>query len=228
MRAAAIIPAYNEAKTVGDVVRTVAASKMFAEIVVVSDGSTDDTSRIAKEAGATLVHEMPWKHGKGAAMGHGVMHADAEAVCFFDADLRGLTVEHVRLLLEPVLAGERYMNVGLRDRGPFWTALMKALPLVGGERALRREIFDAIPEIYLHGFKVESALNYFCRVNGLPYGTVVLPGLGIVRKIAKVGWLRGLRQYLGMWLQVATAMLQVRLAAREFRERGTHMSHKHR
>ena len=227
MRTAAIIPAYNEAKTVGDVVRAVVASKMFDEIVVVSDGSTDATSKVAKEAGATLVHEMPWKHGKGAALGHGIMHSDAEVICFFDADLKGLTVEHVKMLLDPVIHGRSYMNVGLRDRGPFWIAVMKLSPLVGGERALRREIFDMIPERYVGGFKVESALNYFCRVNGLPYGMVVLPGLGIVRKIAKVGWLRGIRQYAGMWAQVFWAMFLVRRARQEFRERGMHMSHKH-
>jgi hypothetical protein len=227
MRAAAIIPAYNEEKTIGEVVATLVGSKAFGEIVVVSDGSKDGTARVAREAGATLVHEMPWKHGKGAAMGHGVIHTNAEVVCFFDADLKGLTTAHVAAILGPVVNGERYMNVGLRDKGPVLTGIAAHLPLVGGERALRREIFEAIPEKYLHGFKVESALNYFCRINGLPYGIAVLSGLTMVRKFTKVGFFKSIGQYARMWYQVIVAMIQVRLARREFRERGTHMSHKH-
>jgi len=227
-RTAAVIPAFNEERTVSDVVRTVAGSGLFDEVIVVSDGSADRTAERAREAGATLVHELPRNHGKGAALAHGVMHTDAEVVCFFDSDLKGLTAEHVRLILEPVTSGQRYMNVGLRDRGPFWTPLAMRLPLVGGERALRREIFDVIPERYLHRFKVETALNYFCRANGLPYGLVVLPGLGIIRKMQKVGFWNGLKEYVIMWTEVAWAMVQVRLVRAQFREMGQHMGHKHR
>lgn len=226
-RAAAIVPAYNEAKTAGDVIRTLVASGEFAEIIVVSDGSTDGTAAAARAAGATLVHEFSKNRGKGGALGHGVMHTDAPVICFFDADLVGLTVDHVRKVLGPVIEGKRYMNVGLRDRGPFFTAIAKLLPLVGGERALRREIFDAIPSRYLAGYGVESALNWTCHVNGLPYGWTVLEGLGIVTKPRKVGFLRGFVGYARMWLEVATMMVAVRLARREFAERGTHMSHHH-
>ena len=227
MRTVVVVPAYNEEKTVGGVVAAVKSSGLFKEIIVVSDGSKDGTAKAARAAGATLVHEMPWKHGKGAAMGHGVMHSDSPVICFFDADLKGLTAEHARAILEPVASGKMYMHMGLRDRGPFWTALSKRLPMVGGERALRRELFEAIPERYLHGFKVESALNYFCRINGLPYGLVVLTGLGIVRKMQKVGFGRGLVEYVRMWSQVFSAMLEVRLARGEFKARGMHMSHHH-
>ncbi|MFA6603715.1 MAG: glycosyltransferase family 2 protein [Patescibacteria group bacterium] len=227
-KTAAVVPAFNEAGRIGQVVRTAAASGRFDEIIVVSDGSTDATAEEARAAGATLVHELPFKYGKGSALAHGVMHTDAAIVCFFDADLQGLTTEHVRLLLEPVVAGVRQMNVGLRDRGPVWTAIAKLLPLVSGERALRREIFDLLPESYLRGFKTETALNYFCRANRLAYGFVVLSGLSITRKMAKVGFWRGLAGYLSMWFEVAAAMAAVRLARAQFREKGAHMNHKHR
>lgn len=227
-RVAAIVPAFNEEKTVGQVISTIAAAGFFDEIILVSDGSTDATAERGRSAGATLVHELPRNHGKGAALAHGVMHTDAPFICFFDADLVGLTADHIGLILGPVLDGSRYMNVGLRDRGPFWTGLARRLPLVGGERALRREIFDMIPERYLHGFKVETALNYFCRANGLPYGLTVLPGLKIRRKMQKVGVGRGLAGYAAMWLQVGWSMVQVRLARRQFREQATHMNHRHR
>jgi hypothetical protein len=156
------------------------------------------------------------------------MHTDAPVVCFFDADLRNFTAAHAEAVVSPVAAGKEYMHVGLRDRGPFWTALSSMLPLVSGERALRRELFDSLPGRYLSGFKVETALNYFCRVNGLPYGASPLPGLSIRRKYEKVGVIRAAAQYCRMWGQVVLAMLEVRLARRMFAEHGSHMSHHHR
>ena len=226
-KVAAIIPAYNEENTISAVISTLVASGRFEEIVVISDGSTDDTAKVARIAGATLVHELPWKHGKGAAMGHGVAHTDSPILCFFDADLKGLTVSHIHSILDPVVNGEMYMHIGLREHSAFWTILAKYLPMIGGERAMRREIFEAIPNSFLAGFKVESSLNYFCRVNSLSYGVVVLPGLSIVRKMEKVGVIRGLIEYIKMWYQIFSVMIQVRVARRRFKERGTHMSHKH-
>jgi glycosyltransferase involved in cell wall biosynthesis len=227
-KVAAIVPAYNEEKTVGGVVRALTQSGLFGDIIVVSDGSTDGTADAARRAGATLVHETKENRGKGAALGHGVMHTDAPVICFVDADLVGLTMEHLRDLLGPVIEGQRYMNVGLRDRGRFWTAVAARLPLIGGERAMRREIFEMIPDRYMSRFKVEIALDYFCAANMLPYGSAMLPGLGIVRKMRKVGVLRGLIGYVSMGLQLVWAMIEVRLARRQFVERGTHMSHRHR
>ncbi len=210
--AAAIVPAYNEEKTVGDVVRTLVASGAFRDVVVISDGSTDGTAAAARAAGATMVHELREKGGKGAALLHGVRHTTAPILLFADADLRGFTIAHVRLLLDPVIRGEKMMMVGLRDRGPLFVALEARLPLVGGERGLRREVIEGIPPVFLRGFRVEAALNYHCRSRRWAYGSVRLPGLMMRKKAAKVGPLRAIPEYAIMTYQVASAMLSVRLA----------------
>lgn len=227
LTAAAVIPAHNEGKTVGSVVLTLVACGLFREVIVVSDGSSDDTAQVAREAGATLVHELSHQRGKGLALAHGVMHTDADVVCFFDADLRGLTAEHVKAVLDPVARGERYMSIGMRDQGALRNALAVMLPWVSGQRALRRDVFDAIPGKFLAGYGVEISLNYFCAVNGLPYGVVPLKGLGIVTKVGKVGLLRAVPQYVRMWAQVLAGMIRLRLAHAQFVEHGTHMSHHH-
>ena len=65
MRVCAIIPAYNEAEAIGEVIR--GAAEHCPEVIVVDDGSSDDTSRTAEKAGATLVR-LPKNIGKGAAL----------------------------------------------------------------------------------------------------------------------------------------------------------------
>lgn len=208
---AAIVPAYNEEKTIADVVTTLRQSPLVQEVIVVSDGSTDATETLAAAAGARVI-ALSQKGGKGAAMLRGLTHTDAQTILFADADLIGFTPAHVEQLLLPVLSGARTMNVGLRDRGSLMTAIGRSLPLIGGERAMRRTVIEQIPPHFLQGYMVESALNYFCRSRQLSYGSVILHGLTIRRKYEKVGWKEGLKQYGKMWRQVASAMVRVRFA----------------
>ena len=70
----ALIPAYNEAATVGDVVRAVHAKAPFCDVLVVNDGSTDDTARRAREAGADVL-ELPFNLGIGGAVQAGFVYA---------------------------------------------------------------------------------------------------------------------------------------------------------
>lgn len=209
----AIVAAHNEEPTIGAVVRTLVASHRFRDVIVVSDGSADKTAQEARNAGASHVIEIPHQGGKGAALIRGVSSTDARTLFFCDADLRGLDARHIDAVLAPVVAGKRAMNVGLRDRGPFLLKLMPYLPLIGGERALRREIFDAVPDRLMQGFMVESALNYACRRRHLPYGSVPLPGLTIRRKMEKVGMLRGLVGYVQMTYQIIRSIILVRFAS---------------
>ncbi|MFA4954479.1 MAG: glycosyltransferase family 2 protein [Patescibacteria group bacterium] len=208
---AAIIAAYNEEPTIGAIVKTLVESRLFRDVVVISDGSTDRTAEISRQEGATLVHDLPWKHGKGAALLHGLAHTDAAIIFFLDADLKGLTREHLLKILNPVTQGRLAMCVGIRDRGKLAMKLTPYLPLIGGERVLSRRIIEDIPDKYVQGFMVESAMNYYCRFHKLPYGTVELPGLTIRRKMQKVGFLKGAKEYLKMGFQIAKAMFLVRL-----------------
>ncbi len=210
---AAIVPAYNEEKTIGVILRTLKSSPSIGEVIVVADGCDDQTAEIARLGGATVV-ELRENVGKGKAMLQGVAQTDADIVAFFDADLVGLTPDHVERIVLPVVSGAKAMNVGLRDRGSFWTSIGAQLPLISGERAMRRSIISNIPERYMKGYMIESAFNYFCRSRGLRYGSVRLPGLTFVRKYEKVGWTQALIQYVKMYYQVGKAMFWVRVGHR--------------
>jgi len=80
-----IIPAYNEVSTIGDLVSKIVSLYHDFEIIVVNDGSTDDTGIIAKNAGAK-VHNHPYNIGNGAAVKSGIRHASGDILVFMDGD----------------------------------------------------------------------------------------------------------------------------------------------
>jgi len=80
-----IIPAYNEAETIGDVINKIINLYPDFEVIVVNDGSTDDTAAAAKDAGA-LVYSHPYNIGNGAAVKSGIRFASGKILVFMDGD----------------------------------------------------------------------------------------------------------------------------------------------
>lgn len=158
MRVAAIIPAYNEAATVGEVAQVAARARSVDEVIVVDNCSTDDTSAVAEAAGARVLRCE--EQGKGQAMRTGVAATDAEIICFLDADLLHLGPHHIDALVDPIVEGSVGMTLGLFDRGPELNPIfLNALPRLTGQRAMRRELFESLDLADIRGYKVEAALN---------------------------------------------------------------------
>jgi glucosyl-3-phosphoglycerate synthase len=105
MTVSVIIPAFNEEKTVSHVVKVVRSLNYIKEVIVVDDGSMDQTARIAKEAGATVIHHIK-NRGKGAAIKTGFKNSKGDIVVFLDADLINLTKSQVSNIIDPIMSGE--------------------------------------------------------------------------------------------------------------------------
>jgi polyisoprenyl-phosphate glycosyltransferase len=210
-RVAAIVPAYNEAETITEVLAVLQATPLIHEVLVVSDGSTDDTVEIARSHGLKTIH-LRRNQGKGIAMAVGVAHTDATVLIFVDGDILNLTTDQLTRLIEPVLSGTSGMNVGVRDRGPALNDFQRRHgPLLSGIRCLRREVFEAVPESHLEGFAIETGLNWACRELGLRITTTVLHNLKQLVKEKKRGLVRGFRARMRMFAAVfgAYAVLRV-------------------
>lgn len=206
LKVAAIVPALDEEANIGKVLAVLLKSRDLDEVIVVDDGSTDKTAEIAKTAGAKVI-SLPKKGGSGKAnaMMVGVKSTDAEIIVFFDADLVGLSEDHISLLVKPVLEGGAAMCTGVRGR---WMGLPKLMikidPLlaIGGERAMKKAIFEGLPGEFLKGFAVETGLNFYCYEKKLPVVFADLKGLDVVTKEAKWGFWRGFKNRLRMMKQI--------------------------
>lgn len=209
-RVAAIVPVYNERDTLASVVRVLQSSSLVDEILVVSDGSTDGTVEIARQLGVRAIH-LKHNQGKGTALALGVAHTDALILLFVDGDILGLPDDFADNLVAPVLRGEVDMRVALRSLGHFISFFHGRWgPLLSGNRCLRREIFDAVPDEHLLGFRVETAINWYCRQMGYRRSTTVLKGTRHIRKETKRGFWKGARQRVAMYASVLAAHLHLR------------------
>ena len=121
MKLSIIVPAYNEARTLAALLEAVRAVDLNGlglerEILVVSDGSTDDSAAIARAQAGVAVHEYHPNRGKGAAVRHGIERASGELILIQDADLEYDPQDYLALL-PPLCDGRAQVVYGSRLLG---------------------------------------------------------------------------------------------------------------
>jgi glycosyltransferase involved in cell wall biosynthesis len=174
MDVAVLIPAYNEAASIEATVRASLSVPGVTRVVVVDDGSDDDTDQAAEYAGAKVVRLMG-NAGKGGALEAGAMRVEnADIVVLLDGDL-GATASQAALLLEPLLSGEADMSIATfpPPTGKAGFGLVKRLAAWGirkyggdfdasaplsGQRAMTRECMATVRP-FSAGYGVEVGLT---------------------------------------------------------------------
>jgi len=195
---AVVIPAYQAAATIAEVVSRTSRAVPGATVYVVDDGSTDGTRDAARGAGAkVLLH--PRNRGKGAALATGIaaaLEGGADVIVTLDADGQH-PPEEISGLAAPVLAGEADVALGARARSgamPWgrrctnWLSAALASRIAGmavpdaqsGFRALARRAAQAVrPGEQGYDFETAfllAALAQGLRVRFVPISTVYYDG----------------------------------------------------
>jgi glycosyltransferase involved in cell wall biosynthesis len=164
-----VIPAYNEADVIGEVVAALAAAASWHEIIVVDDGSRDDTGARACAAGATVVTH-PYNKGNGAAVKSGIRRASGEFVMIIDGDgqhrpddARRLVaklgeydlVVGARAMSSQATQGRRFGNSMLNRFASYLTG--REIPdLTSGFRGARRECLREFLHLLPNGFSTPT------------------------------------------------------------------------
>ena len=121
-----LIPAYNEASRLPAVLAAVVGHPWIDEVLVIDDGSSDETSEVASQHGARVLTLSP-NGGKSAAVAAGIEQVRTEIILLIDADLGGLTARHLLDLLMPLRTGLAGASVSLRSNAPLPWRIIKSL-----------------------------------------------------------------------------------------------------
>lgn len=198
---AVVIPALNEQDTVGEVVGV--SLELTADVVVVSDGSEDNTAAVARTAGAKVIH-LAENQGKGPALHTALEATNAEIVVMLDADLVGLTKKHLNTLLEPVLEGRLDMSIGIFEGGGFASDWGNQLtPNLSGQRACSRAWLLSVPDLSKERWP-EPAITEHLKTTKIRWAYVELPQVAQILKETKRGFWHGVYARTKMYIDLLT------------------------
>lgn len=172
-----VIPTKNEAGSIGEVVEEILTLHPNCEVIVVNDGSTDNTKSIASAAGAKVISH-PYSVGNGAAIKSGVRKAKNKIVVFMDADGQHRPSDIAKLLIRlnegyDMVVGARTKSAhagGIRrvgnqfyNRLASWMVEQQVDDLTSGFRCTNRDTFMQFLHLLPNGFSypTTSTMAYF-------------------------------------------------------------------
>jgi glycosyltransferase involved in cell wall biosynthesis len=174
-----IIPAYNEEEEISLVINGLKSMDEKCEIIVVDDGSTDNTFRLASEAGARVVHH-PYNKGYGAALKTGIRNANTDVVLLMDADGQHKPDDACKLLQYmneyDMVVGSRTNNSHvslLRKPGKKFLSIIanylsgtKIPDLNSGFRAIKKSMAMDFMHILPNGFSFTTTITLASLTSG--------------------------------------------------------------
>ncbi|NMC11645.1 MAG: glycosyltransferase family 2 protein [Chloroflexi bacterium] len=208
--ASVIIPAYNEERRISSVINVVRDTAFISEIIIVDDGSRDRTGEIAREAASIdsriKLVSHPTNLGKGQAVFSGARICRNSIIITLDADLVGLTAEHIFNLVKPVMESKTDMSLGIFRGGKLASDLSHwATPWLTGQRCFRLSMLRYINMDAAAGYGFETAMTVAAKQQDWRCQQIFWRGVSHPPSEFHRGRLRGIVTRAKMYTQILRA-----------------------
>ncbi len=210
MRSSIIICTYNEEETIADVVSSACKFAPNSEVIVVDDGSIDQTESIlhnlSKEYKFTY-EKLDENRGKSWAMVHGIELASTEIIIFFDADVSNIKEEHFKLLLEPILNNDADMVLGQPSETIIDYRINPFRSLTGERSLLKKDLIPILEDIREIRFGVETFINLYFQSQGKKIKYVFMDGLKHPTKYEKTNTIDATKEFISEGKEIAMTLI---------------------
>jgi glycosyltransferase involved in cell wall biosynthesis len=199
-----IIPAYNEGSRIGNVLKVVQKHPLVGEMIVINDGSKDNTLQAIKSFRSKKIKLIDFKvnHGKTFGVMTALKKSKSNIVLLLDADLANLKTKNLTDLISPVLNKEADMTISIKENS-LWIFKKLRIDFVSGERVFNKNIiWDLNVLKKLQNFGLESFLNSIVIREKYKIKIVPWAEVSHARKSDKVGVIRGFLGDFKMVIQI--------------------------
>ena len=184
LSAGCIIPVFNEARTIAGVLEAVLQSNLFNDVVMVNDGSTDESLKIGQKFKPQIkIVNLVKNMGKGCALSRGIKKTKTDLVVFIDADAVNLSRRHLKLILSP------FSNPKVCGVVGFGKLIINNPAFLQGDRAYRRQLLlPYLKQMEKTRFGIELFLETLAKQKKWHCRHVQLTGIKKLLKFDKTGF----------------------------------------
>ena len=200
-----IIPAYNEEKRISNVLSAVIPllNKYLYEIIVIDDGSKDNTKQILKRFTQINLIEHKVNKGKSQTVADGIRVSKGDYIFLLDADLKFLNENNIMDLINPIENNTSQVSISYRKNS--WPLFpFKKIDYLSGERILPKSyLFEKIDKMeLLSSYGLEVFINKIIIKNKLKIKVVQWPNVENTFSQNKYGWWKGIKRIIKVWWNV--------------------------
>lgn len=199
----AVIPAFNESPRLPSVIQTILKYKPVGEVIVVDDGSTDNTEEVVKSISEFNKKVKYIKHdknmGKAQALYTGYISSSKKFpyILTIDGDLSYISLCSIDKLVQSVYSGKLDIAImDLQSDRSTWIGKTNMQRLLGGQRFYNKKHATFLEKYKKSGYLIEMLSNKYCLDNNLKIGTIYTEQIYAPSQLTKYGEFKGFINYM--------------------------------
>jgi|GEM_PF-7173 len=197
LKTSAVICAYNEESTIQSVLIAI-SNYSFDEVIIVNDGSTDNTDALILElvdSHRLKYIKLPENKGKGFAMATGIESASNDIILFLDADMLNFKNEHFARMLQPLQSEEMDMVLGQPSETLINSNFNPFKSFTGQRALLKKDVLPILDKMKVSRFGVETLINLYFQSKGKRIKHIMLDGLEHPTKFEKTTSAQAVKEF---------------------------------